>query len=463
MGPLCAYSEVHNVRRLRAMLALALVLVLAVCAWGQDEAEPPADDWTGTPEQKVMGLATIWAEAKYAFPSFEQLPGLDWDQSFQEFIPRVIAAEDRDEYYWTLMEFAGLLEDGHTIVLPPWEYFRPDYDNPPLEVQVVDGSFVVARLADTPEIATAGLAVGDEILAIDGVDTRTYFEDSVNRYYPRGSAHANDAVNTVYALRGPAGSSVDLRILDASGEERDATLTRDWMVPGAGPFFPRILLALMADPAMEITALDGGAVLIRINHFEDPAMGDQFLEFIDGLDESEVAGLIFDLRFCMGGRGDIAEKMIGALIDEPVSSPLWRYPRYVAAEASWGRPPEPGEASNTIHPRDGRRYLGPVVALTSGVTSSTAKDLPISLRAAGRAVLVGENTAGSAGNALERALPGGGTFQMATFRAYLPDGGEYVGIGAAPDIAVAPTREDIRNGVDPALAAALDVLAGWEE
>jgi len=451
------------VGRPRVIVVLTLALVLTASAWCQAEPDSPADEWTGAPEQKVAGLATIWAEAKYAFPSFEAIPELDWDASFREFVPRVMATETMDDYYWTLMEFAGLLEDGHTSVLPPWGYMRPDYDNPPLEVQVVGGSFVVARLADTPEISAAGLAAGDEILAIDGVDTRTYFEDSVNRYYPRGSSHANDAVNTVYILRGPSGSHVGLKVLDASGEERDVTLTRDWMVPGAGPFFPRILLALMADPAMEITTLDGGAVLIRVNHFEDPAMGDQFLELIDSLDEDEVAGLIFDLRFCMGGRGDIAEKMIGALIDEPVSSPLWRYPRYVAAEASWGRPPEPGEASNTIHPRDGRRYLGPVVALTSGVTSSTAEDFPISLRAADRAVLVGENTAGSAGNALERALPGGGTFQMATFRAYLPDGGEYVGIGAVPDVAVAPAREDIRDGVDPALAAALDVLASWEE
>jgi C-terminal processing protease CtpA/Prc len=214
----------------------------------------------------------------------------------------------------------------------------------------------------------------------------------------------------------------------------------------------------MADPAMEIVPLEGGVTLIRIHNFDHPEMGDRFLEFIDGLDEEETAGLILDLRFCMGGRGDIAEKMIGALVDEPVSSPLWRYRKHVPAEVNWGRPPEPGEASNTIEPWDGKRYLGPVVALTNGVTSSTAEDLPITLRAAGRAMLVGENTAGSAGNPVSVPLPGGGTFEMATFRAYLPDGGEYVGIGAVPDVEVVPTAEDLRSGADPVLAAALELL-----
>jgi len=459
MGPLCACLEVHNVRRSRTTIALALVLVLAACAWGQDQAQPPADDWTGTSEQKVAGLATIWAEAKYAFPSFGAIPELDWDARFREFIPRVIAAETLDDYYWTLMEFAGLLEDGHTSVLPPWGYLSPDYDKPPLEVQVVDGAFLVARVAATPEIEAAGISVGDEILEIDGVDVRIYFEDSVNRYYPRGSAHANDAVNTVYILRGPAGSQVTLGIRNDSGTERDVTLTRDWMAPDAGPFFPRILLSLMADPAMEITTLEDGAVYIRVGHFENPAMGDRFLEFIDGLDESEIAGLVFDLRFCLGGRGDIAEKMIGALIDAPVSSPHWKYPHYVAAERNWGHPPEWSTESKMIPPREGKRYLGPIVVLTGGVTGSTAEDFAISLREAGRALMVGERTAGSAGNPIDRALPGGGTFRMATFRAYLPDGGEYVGTGVAPDIEVGITAGDLQNGIDPVLEGGLAALS----
>ena len=444
------------------MIALGLVLVLTAGAWGQDQAEAPADDWTGTPEQKVAGLAAIWAEAKYAFPSFEQVPDLDWDQSFQEFIPRVIGTENVDEYYWTLMEFAGLLRDGHTSVLPPWGYLRPDYDNPPLEVQIVEDAFIVARAAETPELEAGGIRVGVEILEIDGVDARTYFEDSVNRYYPRGSGHANDAVNVVYLLRGPAGSQVvhpAANVLDTSGSERDVTLTRNWMTPDAGPFFPRILQSLMADPAMQTEVLTGGALYIRIGNFENPAMGDQFLLLIDGLEEGETNGLIIDLRFCLGGRSDIAEKMISALIDAPVSSPHWRYPHYVAAERNWGHAPEWSIESKMIPARDGRRFMGPVVILTSGVTGSTAEDFVISLREAGRAVLVGERTAGSAGNPIDRALPGGGTFRMATFRAYLPDGGEYVGIGVTPDVEVRSSRQDIHDGIDAVMEAGLDALS----
>ncbi|MFC1800000.1 S41 family peptidase [Candidatus Eisenbacteria bacterium] len=443
-------------------MLFSLMITCSICAWCQGEAPQAADDWTGTDEQKIAGLATIWAEAKYAFPSFEQLPDLDWGQSFQDFIPRVVAAKDKDEYYWTLMEFAGLLQDGHTSVLPPWMYLRPGYDNPPLEVQIVEGAFMIARAGETPELTAEGIHVGLEILEIDGVEARTYFEDSVNRYYPRGSAHANDAVNIVYLLRGPRDSKVTLKLVDSAGVEREVTLTRNSMLPTGGPFLPRVLLWMLADSSIEIENLSEDVQYIRIANFEDPAMADEFLGMVDGMDKDGTTGLLIDMRFCLGGRGDISETMIGALIDSSVSSPHWKYPHYVAAHRNWGREPEWSTAKHIIPPRDGARFMGPIVILTAGTASSTAEDFAISLREAGRAVLVGERTAGSAGNPISRPLPGGGQFRMATFRAYLPDGGEYVGIGVKPDIEIAPSKQDIRSDADIVMDKGLEVLADWE-
>ena len=440
---------------------LALVLALSTPLFAHARSGAPADEWTGTPEQKVLGLATIWAEAKYAFPSFEHVPDLDWDRSFQDFVPRVLAAESRDEYYRTLMEFAGLLEDGHTSVLPPWGYLRPDFDNPPLEVEIVDGAFLVARAAKTPELEARGIRPGLEILRVDGTEVRDHFERTVNRYHPRGSAHANDALNVVYLLRGPRDSEVALRVRDETGKERDVALTRNSVPPDGSPFLPRVLLWMLDESPMEAKPMPGGIEYVRIAHFQNEALAEEFLDRVDGMESRNVSGLLIDLRFTLGGRGDVAEAMIGALIDRPARSPLWKYPRYVAAESNWGRPPEWGTASKTIPPRDGKRFVGPIVILTAGTASSTAEDFAISLRDAGRALLVGDRTAGSAGNPISRALPGGGRFEMATFRAFLPDGGEYVGIGLRPDVEARPTKEDIRSGSDPVLRKGLDVLAHW--
>jgi carboxyl-terminal processing protease len=447
--------------RLFPRILLAFTLASGAPYWVLAQSDLAVDEWTGTAAQKIFGLATIWAEARYAFPSFEHVPDLDWDKSFQNFVPRVVAAGDKNEYYWTLMEFAGLLNDGHTSVLPPWGYLRPDFDNPPLEVQVVKDAFMIARVGESPELQAQGVRVGLEIVAVDGTDTRSFFEDSVNRYYQRGSAHANDALNIVYLLRGPRDSKVVLRTKDATGEERDVTLTRNSMQPDGSPFFPRVLVLMFADSALEVRNLPGGIKYVRIANFENVEMVDEFLKLIDVIEGESTAGLLIDLRFTLGGRSDVAEAMIGALIEDPVSSPLWKYPHYVAADLSWGRPPEWSTVSKMISPRDGKRFMGPIVILTAGTASSTAEDFAISLREAGRALLVGERTAGSAGNPIVRPLPGGGQFRMATFRAYLPDGGEYVGVGLRPDVEMAPTKEDIRSGFDSVLEKGQDVLANW--
>jgi C-terminal processing protease CtpA/Prc len=265
-------------------------------------------------------------------------------------------------------------------------------------------------------------------------------------------------MNVVYLLRGPRNSKVRLRVKDLAGKMRTVTLTRNSTLKNGRPFLPRILEWMLSDSAIETRDLSNGITYIRIANFENPKMAEVFLTLIDALDEDKTKGLLFDLRYCLGGRSDIAEKMIGAMIDEPVRSPLRKYPHYVAAHRNWGRKPEWSTDSNLIPPRDRKRFMGPVVILTAGTTSSTSEDFAISLHHAGRAVLVGERTGGMAGNPISLNLPGGGQFMMATFRAYLPDGEEYIGTGMKPDVEMAPTKESIEKGVDLVLEKGLEIL-----
>ena len=86
------------------------------------------------------------------------------------------------------------------------------------------------------------------------------------------------------------------------------------------------------------------------------------------------------------------------------------------------------------------------------------EDFIIELQYTGRAKVVGEKTAGGAGNALAFTLPGGGTLNVSTFTAIYPGGEDYVGVGVAPDVKVRPTRQDIFEGRDAVLEKAIDVM-----
>ncbi|MCP4573511.1 MAG: hypothetical protein GY838_14230 [bacterium] len=435
--------------RLRTAICLLVLLACGIAT---------AADWSNTAEQKIWGLMTVWAEAKYTFPHFDNRPDLDWDATVREYLPRAMATEDLDAYYAVLMEMVALLKDGHTRILPPWGYFKPGHDMAPLEVRIMDGRFYVDRLGEDPALAAAGLTPGAEILAVDGVPVDRYFAENVLRYHMNNTAQGTEALFVVYLLAGPAGQPVELTIRGRDGEERTAAVVRNAM-SGDHPFMPRLVMNAMVATTIETQELPGGLVYVNVPNFDHAQIAEDFAAVVDGLGE-ETRGLIIDVRYNPGGSDTLVRSMVSRLIDEPVSTPIMKYRHFVGADAAWGNPPEWETSSNRIDPHDGKRYLGPLVVLMGGLTASSSEDLAIELRTAGRATLVGQTTGGSAGNGLRSELPGGGTLFVATFTALLPGSEEeYVGVGVAPDMVVWPTPADLAASRDVVLERAIELLA----
>jgi carboxyl-terminal processing protease len=134
----------------------------------------------------------------------------------------------------------------------------------------------------------------------------------------------------------------------------------------------------------------------------------------------------------------------------------------VPAYRSWGRPTGWIEGGPPIvKPREGKRFAGPLVVLTGPGTFSAAEDFLVPLKHSGRAVLVGEKTAGSTGNPLMVPLPGGGTSMVVSKRDTFPGGKEFVGIGIAPDVSVGPSQQDLLKATDTVLQKGIQVLKEW--
>jgi len=432
----------------------------------QDRPQNQNEAWTGSVEQKVWGLMTIWATAKANFPFFDQRPGLDWDKKAREYIPRVIAAPDMAAYYDVLCEFAALLKDGHTAVNRPGGFFDPSLDWPPLEVQVVDGAYLVARMAETEDLKRNAITRGSEIVEIDGAPAAAYFQDRIARFESRGTRHADEAISIFRLLVGPTGSGVNLKLREPDGREQTVRLIRDARTPDGGRFFFRLLESYInQESPIEVRRLEGGIVYIRIANFGSEKVVPEFMKAFDAEIGPSVKGMMLDIRFNPGGDDTLAFPVIGCFFDAPVPSFRWKSPKYVPAKASWGMPLEWEEGSlgpDVIEIRQGKRYTGPLVILTGPATFSTAEDFCIPFDFAKRAVLVGETTAGSTGNPIRIPLPGGGDFRVVTLRTVYPDGREWVGAGIKPGVTVRPTREDIRRGEDPVLKKGLEVLKNWD-
>lgn len=415
-----------------------------------------------TKEQKIYGLITIWSEVKFGFPYPKKLQELNWDQKVQEFIPKVINAKDVDEYYYTLMEFSTLLDNSHTSVLPPWGYFKPGHDMPPLEVAIIADKFYIKRIGANEEIDKLVLGPGIELLEINGIAVNEYFKENVLKYYSQGSKQANDAILPVYLLNGPVSEKVELKIKDLDSKERNVVLSRKSANSDGDPFLYEFVNNIFVENSITVKKFKESILYVKIPNFENEQIGLEFQELINSEDFTSIQGMILDVRKNMGGSSKVCNQIVECLINEPVIAPLMVYPEYSAAKKAWGRKESWNTSENTINPREGKKYLGPLVILTDGVTNSSAEDLAIELTQTQRATIVGQQTAGGAGNILKVNLPFGGTFNLATFKALLPKGTDYMGIGIEPDVVVEPNVDEIINGVDSTLSTAISLLTKHE-
>jgi carboxyl-terminal processing protease len=279
----------------------------------------------------------------------------------------------------------------------------------------------------------------------------------VLRYHSESTKQGDQSLFIVYLLYGPAGEQIAMKIQQPDGAVRKVSVTLNAM-SGDSPFMTRLLANAFDGPTIRTRMLDGGIQYVEIPNFEHEQVSRDFVALVDNLDESAVKGMIIDVRYNMGGSSSIVEPIVACLIDRTVASPTMKFRHFIGAYEAWGKEPVWETTVHQIQPRDGRRYLGPLVVLTGGLTRSSSEDFAIELHTGGRATLVGQITGGSAGHGLQSSLPGGGTLSVCTFTALIPGGEEYVGVGVVPDVELGPTRDDLAAGRDAVLERALELL-----
>ena len=452
-------------KRIVMIFPLSFLLISGLFAQRPDISKysQMKDQWTGTDEQKIWGLMTIWSEAKYNFPYFDRIPDVDWDSKAREYIPHVINARNIEDYYDALMELAALLKDGHTAVSPPWMYVRPGYDHPPVELKVIEDKFVVVRVGNTDEMKTQCIYPGLEILEMgDSITMREYLRENVLRFYSHGTTQADESIGLIRIFSGPKNSKIALKVKDPDGTVRNVTLTRNSLEKDGSSFQWQWVRWFMFDPVVETRMIRPDIWYVRISNFGSQNVVDKFNKVFDSLDLKTIDGIILDIRYNSGGSSSFAYNIVSSFTDGPLLASKWKSLSYIPAYRSWGQPTGWIESNpSLIEPRTGTRYAGPLVVLTGPGTFSAAEDFLVPLKYSKRALLVGEKTAGSTGNPINVTLPAGGIFRVVSKRDVFPDGKEFVGIGIIPDLEVKVTQQDIIDKSDPVLIKGIDVIKNW--
>ena len=283
------------------------------------------------------------------------------------------------------------------IAASDYENFRirtqgTDYGGVGLEILEEDGWITVqAPIPGTPG-ARAGIRAGDRFVEIEGQDAQGW-----------------DVERAVDALRGEAGTEVDVRIRRIGVDDPiPFTLTRERIQLKAVPF------ALMLDE-------DIGYVPLRV--FRETSSS-EVRAAIDSMGVGQMRGLVLDLRGNPGGLLDegvgVSDLFLGAGLD---------------VVETRGRAAGQDRKFSASDPES---YEGlPVVVLVDETSASASEIVAGALQDHDRALVLGNVTWGKGSVQMLHNLSGGGALRLTTARWFTPVGrsiDRHQGEGLAPEL-----------------------------
>ena len=286
-----------------------------------------------------------------------------------------------------------------------------------IEVTMENGFVkVVSPIDDTPAM-NAGVEAGDLIIRLDDK--------------PVKGLSLSEAVDI---MRGKPGDAIELTIV-REGEDKpiELSITRD----------------IIKVRSVKHRTLEPGYGYIRISQFQSRTT-DDLQEAIDELleenEDSELSGLVLDLRNNPGGLLNAAVGVADTFLDEGGIVSIKG--RHEGEQVRYG--------SETVV-RGDRLNGAPIVVLINGGSASASEIVSGALQDDSRAVIMGSKSFGKGSVQTINELRQGGAVKMTTARYYTPSGRSIQAEGIEPDIKLSRIKVELLEdlGYEPVTEADL--------
>jgi len=382
----------------RSLGSLAAAALTAACVAASPAARAAVN-------ARVFDRVWSLVDSRYYDPRAQ---GVDWAAAHAAFRPRALAAPDENALYAVLTTMLQPLNDDHAYVQSPAEVRREalgESARPLLGVRIVRRGTGYA-VDDVRPGSPADAA---------GVETGWIVESADGRPYDVGVVRVD-------------GVPVSLVFRDVGGATRTLTIAPRTASPGPERY-----------PVRRV----GDAYVLAFDNF-DPGAADWLYEQLRAVPDG--APLVVDLRGNGGGRVVEVERALGCFLP--------RGARVAEMRTRRGRP-----RVSTVLGACPAGVDGPVAVLVGRRSRSGAEMFAAALQEAGRATVVGGRTAGALLSSLQYPLPDGGRLTLSEADFVTARGNRIERFGLPPDLAVEVTQADRRAGRDPALDAAVALVA----
>ncbi|HEY8189016.1 MAG TPA: S41 family peptidase [Pyrinomonadaceae bacterium] len=460
--------------KLRLPIALLFLLLLAVrvpATLGQQPlASPsPASQALVHPDlaKRQEAFQIVWGTVNDLFydPEFG---GVNWAKVRERYEPLVSRVSSDREFHMLLQQMLNELHQSHFMVVPkeaipkirvakdPEDSTASDADAVDAEevlnninykltdrlltgigidLRVLGGSAVVTRVEPGSTAARAGLRPGFVIKKVGQRSLDSVIAEIEN--HPLWGALIRPELPVFLIagfINGEQTSPVKLGFLDARNRLHTITIKRERL---KGEMSPAIGNLPSMYTEFESKRLPGGIGYIRFNAFV-PSLMEKLCGALRSMKDAR--GIILDLRGNQGGLLGMIGGLTGLLETSPTSI-------------------------GTMHTRTGRvplfvfpqtsPYSGPLVILVDGSTQSAGEIFASGLQESGRAILIGEKSAGNTLPSAIRKLPTGAIFQYGFANYETSAGKRLEGSGITPDLTVTLSRKSLLRRGDPQLSTAI--------
>jgi C-terminal processing protease CtpA/Prc len=337
-----------------------------------------------TAAQLTQDFDYLWSQLRNNYAYFDKKE-TDWNRVREVYRPRVAAVTNKTDFITLLERVLDELYDPHTHLrvntnhstrlIPTGLDVWAEWEN---------GKAVITQLRGGFSAEQAGLRVGMEIVAINGVPVKT----AINNRLGTSLTRVTNASRS-WALRALLAGTRDAKRVIKTKALNGVAKTFLLDLPGH-----RTVDNFEGDKNIEWKILKGQLGYIKVCNLGSDDTVTEFDAALEGLRNTR--GLIIDLRATQsGGDTSVAEPILGRLIRRSMA-----YQRGVPRHgAAWTR---------KVSPRGPWTYAAPVVVLVGRWTASMGEGMAIGLDAMKRATIVGTRMAGLNGAVFDLQLPNTG-------------------------------------------------------
>lgn len=397
--------------------------------------------------------------------------GVNWAAVYSRYRPRVASLTTDEQLYALLQQMLGEIPQSHFAVIPPERIpkIRPrrrppaktpdvkgdEEPEPPvdeedaegdndvatrmlngvgIDVRILDGQVVITSVAADGPAAKAGLRQGFVLTSIDNVPLAKI--PSTFDITPALHMRLRQRILVDY-LGGEPGTEVSLAYLDEENKEHQVAIKRERL--------KGTLSQSLGNLPPLYTELESKRLPDKIGYIRFTVFTPQLAERICAAIKTmrDAPGLVIDLRGNPGGVMGVASGVVGLMTDKTGLIGTLRL-----RSGSIAIPTFPQRSA----------YAGPVVVLVDRLSGSTAEVMAADLQETGRALVVGERSAGQVLGANIIRLPTGALFEYARAGFKTARGTTLEGRGVVPDVEKRLDRDSLLKGEDNQLQEAIRQL-----